>query len=80
MFGLDDQSIPHWQALGSGKKKHKYLQKLLKKFGKKRSRAHSSDSDSSESSEDELDGEAVEKKNLSQTQLQWYAYVQHTGT
>ena len=61
MFGLDDQSIPHWQALGSGKKKHKYLQKLLKKFGKKRSRAHSSDSDSSESSEDELDGEAVEK-------------------
>ena len=80
MFGLDDQSIPHWQALGSGKKERKSLQKMLKKLGKKRSRAHSSDSDSSESSEDELDGEAVGQQNLSQTQLQWYAYVQHTGT
>ena len=80
MFGLDDQSIPHWQALGSGRKERKSLYKRLKKLGKKRSRAHSSDSDSSESSEDELDGEPVEKQNLSQTQLQWYAYVQHTGT
>ena len=80
MFELDDQSIPQWQALGSGKKERKSLYKRLKKLGKKRSRTHSSDSDSSESSEDELDGEAVEKKNLSQTQLQWYAYVQHTGT
>ena len=71
----DDQSIPQWQALSSGKKERRSLQKMLKKLGKKRFRTHSSGSDSSESSEDEADDEAMEKQNLSQTQLQWYAYV-----
>ena len=70
MFGLDDQSIPQWQALSSGKKERKSLYKRLKKLGKKRFRTHSLGSDSSESSEDEADDEAMEKQNLSQTQLQ----------